>query len=115
MSALGDISPAVLTVGTVLVSVILLYIAYPDRYVTTLPRPDLRGPKGTPLLGNLIQVIPWHKRMLSWFKQLQDTYGPACTFTLPPWGRGILITRPEWLQHVKQGERFGVRASMDLY
>ncbi|KZV67413.1 cytochrome P450 [Peniophora sp. CONT] len=104
MAALNDFSPTALTAGIVLFSALFLSIAYPDRYVTTCPRSDLVGPKGVPIVGNLFQVIPRHRHMLGWFKQLNDTYGPVSTFTLPPWGRGILINRPEWLLYVKQAD-----------
>ncbi|VDB98242.1 unnamed protein product [Peniophora sp. CBMAI 1063] len=104
MAALNDLGPTVLTAGIVVVSALLLSIAYPDRYVTTRSRPDLIGPKGAPIVGNLLQVIPRHRRMLGWFKQLNENYGPVATFTLPPWGRGILINRPEWLLYVKQAD-----------
>ena len=103
MAALIDVDTLHLTVGLVFFSLVLLAVAYPNRYVTTMPRPDLPGPKGFPLLGNLLQVIPWRKRPLVWLKSLHNAYGPVCTFTCPPWGRGILINRPEWLVHVKHG------------
>ena len=103
MAALIDVDTLHLTIGLVSFSLVLLVVAYPDRHVTTMPRPDLPGPKGFPLLGNLLQVIPWRKRPLVWLKSLHNAYGPVCTFTCPPWGRGILINRPEWLVHVKHG------------
>ena len=105
MAAIITAAPLVLTAGVAALSAVLLFIAYPDRYVTTNPRPDLPGPKGLPVLGNLLQVIPWQYHVLQWFIRLIEAYGPICTFTFPPWGRGILINRPEWLAHIKKGAK----------
>ncbi|KAI0744628.1 cytochrome P450 [Earliella scabrosa] len=104
MAAIITAAPLVLTAGVAALSAVLLFIAYPDRYVTTNPRPDLPGPKGLPVLGNLLQVIPWRYHVLQWFIRLIEAYGPICTFTFPPWGRGILINRPEWLAHIKKAD-----------
>ncbi|KAF7790411.1 hypothetical protein EIP86_001366 [Pleurotus ostreatoroseus] len=35
---------------------------------------------------------------------MENTYGPLFTFTLPGWGRNIVINRPEWLEHVRKGD-----------
>ncbi|KZT02794.1 cytochrome P450 [Laetiporus sulphureus 93-53] len=85
-----------------LLSVLLLSIAYPDRYIGTHPRPELLGPIGFPIVGNLFQVYPWRTRFLLWLQRMQSEFGPLWTFTMPPWGRGVIINRPEWLAHVKQ-------------
>ncbi|KAI0759034.1 cytochrome P450 [Fomes fomentarius] len=94
MSVFNTTEPVTLAAGAFLLSFTLLYIAYPDRYVTTNPRPDLPGPKGLPILGNLLHAIPWRWHVLKWFGLLLDTYGAFCTFTFPPW---------EWLAHIKKG------------
>ncbi|RPD60602.1 cytochrome P450 [Lentinus tigrinus ALCF2SS1-7] len=104
MLAFNSIDLPTLAAICLCISAFLLYVAYPDRLVATNPREDLPGPKGVPLFGNLFQALAWRGRMLQWLKHLQDRYGPLCTFTFPPWGRGILINRPEWLLHVKQGD-----------
>ncbi|EJF57473.1 cytochrome P450 [Dichomitus squalens LYAD-421 SS1] len=104
MSVLNTLDTWTLALVVLTFSGTLLYIAYPDRLVTTNARPDLPGPKGHPLVGNSLQAIPWQTRILDWFNHLLSDYGPACTFTILPWGRGILINRPEWLAHIKQAD-----------
>lgn len=97
-------------------ALLLLWVAYPDRYVGTHPRPDLSGPTGNPLFGNLVQVFPWRYRFLLWLEHMHTLYGPLWTFTMPPWGRGIVINRPEWLSHVKEGaRRIVVHHNLDPY
>ena len=103
MAAISDLDPLTLVLGAGCFSLTLLCIAYPDRYATTNPRPDLRGPNGMPVIGNLLQAVVHYRYMIHWFRSLQNDYGPVSTFTFPPWGRGIFITQPEWLLHVKQG------------
>ncbi|TBU46495.1 cytochrome P450 [Dichomitus squalens] len=104
MSLLSSLDTWMLALVVLSFSGALLCIAYPDRLVTTNARPDLPGPTGHPLFGNLLQAIPWQGRILDWFDHLLSSYGPFCTFTLLPWGRGILINRPEWLAHIKQAD-----------
>ena len=104
MSLLVTTSPLILTLGTIVLSLLLLAIAYPDRYILTRPLPSLPGPRGLPILGNVLHVLPWTGRTLEWLGMLIARYGDVCTFTLPRWGRGILINRPEWLAHIKQRE-----------
>ncbi|OSD02319.1 cytochrome P450 [Trametes coccinea BRFM310] len=101
MSLLVTADPLVLTGGVLLLSISLLAIAYPDRFVTSRAIHNVPGPQGIPILGNVLHVIPYQGRTLEWLKYLIDTYGPLCTFTLPVYGRGILINRPEWLAHIK--------------
>jgi hypothetical protein len=36
---------------------IYLLIKYPDRSIGTKPRRDLNGPKGLPLIGNLLDIF----------------------------------------------------------
>ncbi len=108
MMAFNSVDLSTLTATCLCISALLLYVAYPDRLVATNAREDLPGPKGLPLIGNLLQALAWRGKMLEWLKLLQDSYGPLCTFTLPPWGRGILINRPEWLLHIKQGKQLSL-------
>ena len=105
MSLLNSLDGWTLALVVLTFSGALLCIAYPDRLVATNARPDLPGPRGHPLVGNLLQAIPWQGRILDWFDHLLSNYGPVSTFTLMPWGRGILINRPEWLAHIKQSGR----------
>ncbi|KAF5372901.1 hypothetical protein D9758_001771 [Tetrapyrgos nigripes] len=81
-----------------------LTIYYPNNLVGTKSRQDLPGPKGIPIFGNLHQVYPWRTRIVEWICLMHEKYGDICTFTMPPWGRGIIIGRPEWLLHVKSND-----------
>ena len=89
--------------GVSFFALFLLCIAYPQRLICTRSRPDLPGPAGHPLVGNLLQILPHRERTVEWFQTIIAKYGPLVTFTMPPWGRVILINRPEWLEHIKQG------------
>ncbi|KAI0677744.1 cytochrome P450 [Trametes maxima] len=102
MSILLTGDSLVLTAGVLFLSATLLVIAYPDRYVRTRPLKGIPGPRGAPLVGNFVQALQWQGHSLGWLKYLSDTYGPLCTFTLPIYGRGILIKSPEWIAHVRQ-------------
>lgn len=84
-----------------LIFAIFLIFRYPDRYVGTEARPELPGPKGLPLIGNVFDVLPWKGKRSLWYQYIFKKYGPLCTYTMPAWGRMIFINRPEWLAHLK--------------
>ncbi len=94
-------SPSIQAAGILLFLGVALAILYPNRYVGTESRPELPGPRGFPIVGNLFQVLPYRTKTLSWIQRMLSKYGNLITFTMPPWGRGIMINRPEWLAHVK--------------
>uniref|UniRef100_A0A0W0FBP4 Putative monooxygenase n=1 Tax=Moniliophthora roreri TaxID=221103 RepID=A0A0W0FBP4_MONRR len=75
---------------------------YSDRPIGVRARSDLPGPRGIPFLGNLLLVYPHRKRMLMFMDELQETYGELFTFTMPGWGRNIVVNRPEWLEHIRK-------------
>jgi len=81
---------------------IVLAIIYPDRTIGTRPCPDLPGPRGWPLIGNLFLIFLNRSRMIRFLHEMQEAYGPLYTFTLPYWGRIIVVNRPEWLEHIKR-------------
>ncbi|KAK0184460.1 cytochrome P450 [Armillaria mellea] len=81
---------------------VCLAFKFNDRWIGTKYRPDLPGPRGWPLIGNTILVFRHRNSMLHLLGKLQNSYGPLFTFTLPYWGRNIVINRPEWLEHVKK-------------
>lgn len=90
----------------------LIFIAavrYPNRCIGTIDRPDLPGPRGAPVVGNLLLVFRARNTMLALLSALERRYGPLFTFTLPGWGRNIMINRPEWLEHMRQRESSGAR------
>ena len=80
----------------------LTVLWYPDRYVGTYSRQDLPGPKGIPVLGNFLQILPHVKRMIFWMDEMNNKYGPLYTFTMPGWGRCIVINHPIWLEHMRK-------------
>ncbi|ESK97209.1 cytochrome p450 monooxygenase [Moniliophthora roreri MCA 2997] len=75
---------------------------YSDRPIGVRARTDLPGPRVIPFLGNLLLVYPHRKRMLMLMDELQETYGELFTFTMPGWGRNIVVNRPEWLEHIRK-------------
>lgn len=75
---------------------------YPRRCVGTQDRPELPGPPGLPVIGNMIQLFQQRARMIGYLGDLERQYGPVFTFTMPFWGRNIVIQRPEWLDHVRR-------------
>ncbi|PSR72736.1 hypothetical protein PHLCEN_2v11431 [Hermanssonia centrifuga] len=93
-----------LVVGLFIIAVLLAVILYPDRCIGVAARKDLSGPRGLPLVGNLLQIWPNRRRMIPLMEELGKKYGPLSTFTIPAWGRTIVINRPEWLAHVKQND-----------
>ncbi|KAJ3551513.1 hypothetical protein NM688_g4661 [Phlebia brevispora] len=97
----GDII-ACLAAG--LLFVLIAGIKYPNRCVGTMDRPDLPGPPGYPIIGNMPLVFRHRKGMLGFLDLMQSIYGPLFTFTLPGWGRNIVINRPEWLEHMRKGD-----------
>lgn len=88
-----------------LLVVLSLSFRYPDRWIGTKQRRDLPGPPGLPLVGNA--VLLYHNRfaMQGLLSRLHQEYGPLFTFTMPYWGRNIVVNRPEWLEHVKKGKQ----------
>ncbi|KAK0224317.1 cytochrome P450, partial [Armillaria fumosa] len=90
-----------ISLGTLALFLCLAF-KFSDRWIGTKYRPDLPGPRGWPLIGNTILVFRHRNSMLCLLGKLQNSYGPLFTFTMPYWGRNIVINRPEWLEHVKK-------------
>ena len=84
---------------------VILVSRYPSRCVGTKARPDLPGPVGVPLVGNMFQLFAQSARMIGYLGDLEQKYGPVFTFTMPYWGRNIVVNRPEWLEHVRKSEQ----------
>ncbi|KAK0187618.1 cytochrome P450 [Armillaria mellea] len=85
-------------------AILLLIVLYPNRSVGVSHRHDIPGPSGFPCIGNLLQILPYRRRMISFMELLNKTYGPLSTFTILGWGRLVVINRPEWLAHVKKND-----------
>lgn len=79
----------------------VLTLCYPSRLIFTSHRPDLPGPHGIPLFGNLFQFYPWREKGVQWICHLMEQFNDLASVTMPPWGRAIIIGRPEWLAHIK--------------
>ncbi|CAG8561406.1 4604_t:CDS:2 [Funneliformis mosseae] len=79
---------------------IYLLIKYPDRCIGTKPRTDLNGPKGYPLIGNMLDIHKDNKGLLMFMNDTLTKYGPNATYTLPGLGRIITINNPECIEHV---------------
>ena len=89
---------------TAIISVLVaLSLRYPTRCYATRDRPDLPGPTGLPLIGDMLLISRHRNAMLRFLDTMEKIYGPLFTFTLPCWGRNIVINRPEWLEHMRKG------------
>ncbi|KAH9915853.1 cytochrome P450 [Fomitopsis serialis] len=77
-------------------------LLYPTYSVGTRRRKDLPGPTGLPLIGNLIQFFSVRTAVLLYLSSLQKHYGELYSFTMPGWGRNIVVNRPEWLEHIRK-------------
>lgn len=79
-----------------------LFIKYPDRAIGTSPRPDLKGPKGLPLIGNTLHEVMHRGERLECMLKEIEVYGQPSTITILGMGRIIHISKPEWLEHVQK-------------
>lgn len=83
----------------------LVYL-YPNRFVFTYDRPELPGPPGIPILGNLFQVLANQGRMLAWIDECREKYGNLWTLTMPGTGRTIVVNHPVWIDHIRKCQTF---------
>lgn len=103
---LGEAAPSLTFYALVILVILLSTTAfalhhYPNNAVGSRPRPDLPGPKGLPLIGNLLLMMKL-KDPHGWQLKAQQKYGPGYTFTLPGLGRLIDVSRPDWIEHVQK-------------
>ncbi|CAG8496479.1 4886_t:CDS:2, partial [Ambispora leptoticha] len=77
-----------------------LIIKYPNRAIGTRARPDLKGPKGFPIVGNLFLILLEAERFNDTTLELTKKYGEIYTYTLPGVGRFIAINTPELIEHI---------------
>lgn len=99
-------TPSTATCASIALAVLLSAVAfvlfrYPNNAIGSRPRPDLRGPNGLPLLGNLLLMLKL-KDPHGWQLKAQQQYGPGYSFTLPGLGRLIDVSRPDWIEHVQK-------------
>ena len=65
------------------------------------PRPELKGPPGWPLIGNLLdQIRTPPNQVLQQQVANHEKYGPVYTATFPGVGRIINIIDPEMVDHI---------------
>ncbi|RIB09081.1 cytochrome P450 [Gigaspora rosea] len=89
-----------------LVSYIIYFaIKYPDRAIGTKTRPELKGPRGFPILGNFVALLR-SRGFMYYLLDLLDKYGTCFTFTLPVKGRFIMINDPQLLEYTLKTEFF---------
>lgn len=81
---------------------IWLILAHRDRAIGSSPNTGIPGPKGSPIQGNLNELLPYKEDFMGWLSKNEATYGPLFTYTVPVFGRSIVIDRPEWIEHVKK-------------
>ncbi|KAG0026039.1 hypothetical protein BGZ81_006673 [Podila clonocystis] len=89
---------AIATVGLLLAAV----LKYPNRAFLTTARSDLgkKAIKGSPLLGNMPEMIRTADDplggMLKWF----EIYGDILSITVPIRGRHFMVNHPMYLEHI---------------
>ncbi|OLL25577.1 Cytochrome P450 94C1 [Neolecta irregularis DAH-3] len=91
---------AMIVVAVILALVAFVWYRYPQNAIGTRPRPDLKGPQGYPLIGNLFEVLGQGHRILENLLNDWQTYGPGCSITIPFGGRLISVNTPEQLAHI---------------
>lgn len=73
---------------------------YPNRAVGTRPRPDLKGKKEWPIIGNLITALSAKQVNLTKMQEAFDKYGDVYTFTVPFRGRFIMVNDPSAIEYI---------------
>ncbi|CAG8560489.1 3316_t:CDS:2, partial [Ambispora gerdemannii] len=73
---------------------------YPNRAIGTRARPDLKGPKGLPVVGNLFLTLLEADRFNDTLLEMTKKYGEIYTYTLPGVGRFVVINTPELIEHM---------------
>ncbi|KAG0341854.1 hypothetical protein BG004_005877 [Podila humilis] len=89
--------------------VLLIYILsilykYRTTSYGTKPRTDLKGPRGWPLVGNMVLMLMTPRNQISQLNvTLHEQYGTTWAFTVPKLGRVVQFSDPEVLEHVLKG------------
>ncbi|KAF9084984.1 hypothetical protein BGX23_010063 [Mortierella sp. AD031] len=106
VSSIGRILAQILTRSNVrkAIGAYILYILikYRKTAIGVRPRPDLKGPRGLPLFGNMIEMItrPKTARYETQADNHDGEFGLVYTVTVPGLGRIINLADPEKLDHV---------------
>ncbi|KAF9114084.1 hypothetical protein BGX27_000137 [Mortierella sp. AM989] len=80
----------------------ILYIVFKYRRSVygVRPRPELKGPQGLPLIGNMQMVFIPSNQILEAHEKLRALYGQVYTFAMPKVGRMIYLHDPQLVDHV---------------
>ncbi|KAF9189411.1 hypothetical protein BGZ51_009644 [Haplosporangium sp. Z 767] len=89
--------------ATRFLGVYILWIIFKYRSTAygTKPRPDLKGPRGVPLVGNMILMLTTPRNQISQQNErLHEEFGTTFAFTVPKLGRVIQFSDPDVLEQV---------------
>ncbi|KAF9109131.1 hypothetical protein BGX27_007955, partial [Mortierella sp. AM989] len=80
---------------------IWIIFKYHRTSIGSKSRHDLKGPRGQPLIGNLVSMaISPLDQFNQLLQRMHGEFGPTWTFSLPALGRVIQFTDPNILEHV---------------
>ncbi|KAF9321599.1 hypothetical protein BG003_000915 [Podila horticola] len=81
--------------------ILAILFKYRSTAYGTKPRSDLKGPRGWPLIGNMILMLYTPRDQISQQnEQMHQQYGTTWAFTVPKLGRVVQFSHPDVLQHV---------------
>ncbi|KAI1314680.1 hypothetical protein EDD11_001892 [Mortierella claussenii] len=81
--------------------IVWILFKYRTTAYGTKPRTDLKGPRGWPLIGNMVLMLTSPRNQISQLNaRLHDQYGLTWAFTIPKLGRVIQFADPDVLEHV---------------
>ncbi|CAG8807061.1 22862_t:CDS:2, partial [Dentiscutata erythropus] len=87
---------------------------YPDCAIGTISRKDLVGPKGIPLIGNLISLLR-RNTYVQYEQELANKYGSLFTITVLQHGRTIVSNDTQTIEHVLKTDFDEYGKSDDYY
>ncbi|KAG0336550.1 hypothetical protein BG000_006456 [Podila horticola] len=102
-SILGHIINIFKKYGTKALGTYLLYILlkYRNTALGVRPRPELKSPRGFPLLGNTVQLLTRNREENYQIQtKLHEKYGRIYAMTILGLGRVINVSEPEALDHI---------------
>ncbi|KAG9324836.1 hypothetical protein KVV02_001581 [Mortierella alpina] len=105
IAALARTLPQILTrqnaKTAVLAYILYALVKYRRSAYGVRPRPDIKGPRGWPLLGNLLEELQSPQNQLLQ-RQLaeHEKYGSVYSISLPEFGRVINIIDPKMVDHM---------------
>ncbi|KAF8924556.1 putative cytochrome P450 monooxygenase [Dissophora ornata] len=81
--------------------VLYLIVKYRRSVLFVRPRPELNGPRGLPLVGNVWSSITMpREQLLQRQRKSHDLYGKVYTVAIPGVGRIVNIMDPDMLDHI---------------